>query len=209
MVLKENQPLTLDAVRLSFADPATPRQRVVESARHGDREERRTLELSQELVPYLAAPARQTEPPTEPPTKGEDPPGEWPGLTHVAHVVREVEYVSGKRAGEMTREDAYALVRWVRGAPTPSAVLAVWRGHWQIENGLHYRRDVTCGEDACTVRMGAAPAMLAALRNTVLGLVEPLLRQERFPNLPAAQRRFAMHPPEALALLGITVPKME
>lgn len=192
-------------MRVSFADPATPRQRVVESARHGDREERRTLELSQELVPYLAAPARQTVPPTD----GEEQAGDWPGVTHVAHVVREVEYVSGKREGETTREDAYALVRWVRGAPTPSAVLAVWRGHWQIENGLHYRRDVTCGEDACTVRMGAAPAMLAAVRNTVLGLVEPLLRQERFPNLPAAQRRFAMHPTEVLALLGITAPKLE
>jgi hypothetical protein len=117
--------------------------------------------------------------------------------------------MSGKREGETTREDAYALVRWVRGTPTPRDVLAVWRGHWQIENGLHYRRDVTCGEDACTVRMGAAPAMLAAVRNTVLGLVEPLLRQERFPNLPAAQRRFAMHPTEVLALLGITALKLE
>jgi hypothetical protein len=89
LVLKENQPLTLDAVRVSFADPATPRQRVVESARHGDREERRTLELSQEIAPYLAAPAH----PTAPPTDREEQTGDWPGVTHVAHVVREVEYV--------------------------------------------------------------------------------------------------------------------
>lgn len=194
-------------MRLSFADPATPRTRVVEGQRHGDREERRTLELSQEVVPYIAA-AAGTE-------AGETSQGDWPGLTHVAHVVREVEYVSGKREGETTREDAYALVCWVSppGGPplpaTPARVLAAWQGHWQIENGLHYRRDVTCGEDACTVRCGAAPATLAAVRNTVMALVEPLLRSERFHNLPAAQRRFAMYPAEALTLLGIIVPQLE
>lgn len=192
-------------MRLSFADPATPRQRVVEGARHGDREERRTLDLSREVVPYLAAPlAAEAE--TE--TETEAHRGNWPGLTHVARVVREVEYISGKRAGETTREEAFALVRWVGVPATPARVLAAWQGHWQIENGLHYRRDVTCGEDACTVRTGSAPATFAAVRNTALGLIEPLLRQERFPNLPAAQRRFAMHPTEALILLGITAPKL-
>jgi hypothetical protein len=57
VVLKENQPLTLEAGALSFADPWTLRERVVVVvvvARHGDREERRTLECSTELVPYLA-----------------------------------------------------------------------------------------------------------------------------------------------------------
>ena len=53
--MKQNQPLTLEAVALSFADPWTPRQRVVVAgARHGDREERRTLECSTEVVAYLA-----------------------------------------------------------------------------------------------------------------------------------------------------------
>ena len=130
-------------------------------------------------------------------------------------MVHEVAYVSGKRAGETTREEAYALVRWVSppGVPpipaTPARVLAAWQAHWQIDNGLHYRRDVTCGEDACTVRCGAAPATFAAIRNSAMALVEPLLRQQRFPTLPATQRRFAMHPAEALALLGITAPKLE
>ena len=199
-MLKDNQPLTRAAVALSFDDPATPRQRVVEGDRHGDREERRTLELSDEIVPYLAAPEVGAE---------ETKTGDWPGLGQVARLVREVEYVSGERAGETTREEAYALVRWVGGPAPPAQVLAAWRGHWQIENGLHYRRDVTCGEDACQVRSGAAPANLAAVRNTVLGLVEPLLHQKRFPNLPAAQRRFAMYPAEALTLLGITAPSLE
>ena len=50
--MKENQPLTLEAVAFSFADPWTPRARVVVSGeRHGGREERRTLEASTEVVP--------------------------------------------------------------------------------------------------------------------------------------------------------------
>ncbi len=48
--------MTLEAVRVSFADLATPRQRLVECDQHADREERRTLDLSRGIVPYLATP---------------------------------------------------------------------------------------------------------------------------------------------------------
>ncbi len=44
------------------------------------------------------------------------------------------------------------------------------RGHWTIENPLHYVRDVTFGEDLSTVRTGHAPENLATLRNLVIGL---------------------------------------
>lgn len=53
------------------------------------------------------------------------------------------------------------------------ALAAIIRGHWSaIENGTHYRRDVTLGEDACrtTDRQGAA--VLASLRNLTNGLYE-------------------------------------
>ena len=40
------------------------------------------------------------------------------------------------------------------------ALLALQQAHWRIENRLHYRRDVTLGEDACQVRMsGASPSI--------------------------------------------------
>jgi predicted transposase YbfD/YdcC len=54
-----------------------------------------------------------------------------------------------------------------------NAILAAIRGHWSaIENGTHYRRDVTLGEDAnrTTERKGAA--VLASLRNLTLGIYE-------------------------------------
>lgn len=59
--------------------------------------------------------------------------------------------------------------------------------------------DVTFDEDRSQVRSGSLPQVLAALRNTVLGL----MRQAGETNIAAACRRFAAQPWEALALLGI------
>jgi predicted transposase YbfD/YdcC len=192
-VLKENQPLTLEAVAVSFADRWTPREQVVEGDRHGDREERRTLEASTEVVAYLC----------EAETGPEDEQiGGWPGLGQVCRVHREVEYVSGRRAGERTSEWAYALTSLTPAQADPARLLHIWRGQWQIENGLHYVRDVTFGEDASQIRCGQGPAVFAAVRNTALGL----MRLARQTNVAAAQRRYAMYPWEALALLGITPP---
>ncbi len=50
-------------------------------------------------------------------------------------------------------------------------LLELVRGHRGIEDGLHFVRDVTLGEDACRVRTGAAPPVLAAIRNTVVHLL--------------------------------------
>ena len=53
-----------------------------------------------------------------------------------------------------------------------SLLLALARGHWSIENRLHYRRDVSLGEDACQVRKGSAPHTLAVLNSFVLALFD-------------------------------------
>ena len=71
-----------------------------------------------------------------------------------------------------------------------------------IENRLHYVRDVTMKEDASQVRSGSAPQVMAALRNTALGL----LRQAGTGNIAAALRHYSYKPLEALALLGIPAP---
>jgi hypothetical protein len=75
------------------------------------------------------------------------------------------------------------------------------RGHWQIENGLPYVRDVTLGEDACQVRADRAPANLAACRNAALNL----LRRVGVTTVAAALRRHALYPCQALALMGISL----
>jgi len=82
----------------------------------------------------------------------------------------------------------------------PAEALRATRRHWQIENRLHWPRDVTLGEDACQVHSGHAPQALAAVRNAVIGL----LRQHRVPNLAAALRANAWAGPAAvLGLLGL------
>lgn len=195
VVLKENQPLTLEAVALSFADPWTPRERVVVAGdRHGDREERRTLEVSAEVVPYLAQHERLNRAEGEAGTIAG-----WHALAQVCRLHREVEYVSGARAGETTSVWAYALTSLPPEQADATRLEQLWRGHWQIENGLHYVRDVTLGEDASQVRSDRAPANLAACRNAALNL----LRLAGVTNVAAALRRHAMYPRQALALLGI------
>jgi hypothetical protein len=59
-----------------------------------------------------------------------------------------------------------------------AAVAAAIRGHWSaIENGTHYRRDVTLGEDANRTAHRHGAAVLASLRNLANGIYE--LARER------------------------------
>lgn len=54
-----------------------------------------------------------------------------------------------------------------------AAMLALIRGHWSaIENGTHYRRDVTLGEDANRTAHRQGAAVLASFRNLANGLYE-------------------------------------
>jgi hypothetical protein len=63
---------------------------------------------------------------------------------------------------------------------TDDELLDVIRGHWSaIENGVHYRRDVSFGEDACRVANRKAAHALATLRNLAIGLYEILCARDR------------------------------
>ena len=80
--------------------------------------------------------------------------------------------------------------------------MQLWRGHWGIENRVHWVRDVTLVEDRSAVRSGSAPQVMAALRNLVLGLLR--LAGQR--NIAAALRHYGWHPAAALQLLGFPFP---
>jgi hypothetical protein len=73
------------------------------------------------------------------------------------------------------------------------------RGHWSIENRVHWVRDVTYDEDRCRVRKGAAAQSLATLRNLALNL----FRLGGARNIAAATRACAARPGRVLALLGV------
>jgi len=71
------------------------------------------------------------------------------------------------------------------------------RGHWAIENSIHWVRDMTFGEDAHRARTGNAPAVLACIRN----LVTTALRLAGAVNAAAARRAAALKPATILRLL--------
>jgi hypothetical protein len=78
------------------------------------------------------------------------------------------------------------------------ALLALTRGHWGIENGLHGVRDGTLREDASRVRRGAAAQVMAVVRN----LVVFLFKRHGYTNAAAATRHFVCHPQETLGIVS-------
>ncbi len=90
----------------------------------------------------------------------------------------------------------YGITSLPPAAASACRLLTLNRQHWAIENQLHYCRDVTFHEDACTLRGHAAHA-IAVLNNLVLGL----LRVRHFSAIVSARRRFSARPLEALALV--------
>jgi predicted transposase YbfD/YdcC len=78
-------------------------------------------------------------------------------------------------------------------------LLALNRGHWCIENRLHYVRDMAYDEDRCRARKGATPQALACLRNFAIGL----LRLHGYPNVTAALRALAAQPEKILTMLKL------
>lgn len=107
---------------------------------------------------------------------------EWPGLEQVFKLERWV-WQEGKAELYEVRYGVTSLPKSVAGA---RRLLRIARAEWGIENGLHYRRDVTLEEDAGQVRRGGAPQVLAALNNVVISLMGQAGEQ----NLPDVQREF-------------------
>ena len=105
------------------------------------------------------------------------------------------------RRGKVTREVHYFITS-LPATVEPARLLRIRRSHWGIENRLHYVRDVTLGEDASQIRTGAAPEVMATLRNIVIAL----LRRAGYSNIAAALREIAWHPGTVLRFLGLSFP---
>lgn len=99
--------------------------------------------------------------------------------------------------GKETTETVCAITSLDPERASAKQLLAISRGHWHVENRLHWVRDVSFGEDACRVRTGEAPEILAAIRNAALRL----MRSSGLSQIAAALRRHAAKPHEALRLI--------
>lgn len=173
-VVKENQPSLLDAISTLFAwpPPGLPIAEAVSRTRHGDRHEVRRVRCSTALRGYL----------------------DWPHLAQVCRVERAVRH-----KGRTRLEVGYAVTSLTPQQAHPARLLRLWRGHWEIENRLHWVRDVTFDEDRCQVRTAAAPQALAAVRNTAMAVA----RRAGYANIAEALRHFAAHPTEVMTRLGL------
>jgi predicted transposase YbfD/YdcC len=118
---------------------------------------------------------------------------EWTGIAQVFCVHRQVT-----EAGTSREETVYGITSLTRQQANAHRLLTCVQTHWRIENRLHWRRDVTLGEDGCRVRMAGAPQALAALNGAVLGLMDWL----GVSNVPKQMRYFAAHPSCMLSLLS-------
>lgn len=119
---------------------------------------------------------------------------DWPDVGCVCRIERVV-----KGGGEERREVAYAITSVGPEEGGATELLCWWRGHWEIENRLHWVRDVTLGEDASRIRTAGSPQVMAALRNAAVSL----LRLLGITNVAEALRANPYRVPAVLAELGI------
>jgi predicted transposase YbfD/YdcC len=180
---KGNQPQIEEDIRLWFEpDPAPlPGQSYIPkdfettqtvNKGHG-RLEQRTLTTSSQLQDFL----------------------DWPYLQQVFKLERKF---TSLQTGQVQEQVVYGFTSLSRDEIAPPHLLSLLRSYWGIENGLHYRRDVTLHEDHTRMTKPNAGRVMACLNNLVLNL---LIGKLKFRFLPSARRYFAAFPTQALTLL--------
>lgn len=179
MIVKKNQLNLYRAIEVLFQTPPVPAKpgELLVYQYSGRKEhgclEQRTLQSSTALNAYL----------------------DWPAIGQVlCRTCRRVMLSTGLVETKTT----YGVTSLPRDLGGPKLIERFWRGHWTIENQLHYVRDETLGEDRCQVHTGATPQVLATLRNGIL----TLFRYHGWSNIAEANRRYAASPQKALQLLG-------
>ena len=110
-------------------------------------------------------------------------------------ILREVSDLAGTHR---STELAFGVTSHSPEQADPARLLHRVRGHWEIENRLHWVRDVTFGEDRSQVRIAAAPHSLATMRNLAIGA----LRLAGTANIAKGLRWVGRDPHRALSLLG-------
>lgn len=172
-IVKINQRDLYNDIKLCFDRPVVdwPYVYAENEDWHGNRLEIRRLWVTDALMRYL----------------------DWPGHRQVIKV-ESTRCIKGKE----TTQVRYAVTSLGPDVP-PDKLLGFIRGHWGIENRVHYVRDATMGEDASQVRTGAAPQVMATVRNVAINLLRLLGAQ----NIAHAFRQNAWNPNAFFASLGL------
>jgi predicted transposase YbfD/YdcC len=122
---------------------------------------------------------------------------DWPALAQVVRIER-TWFEHGKR----THHLLYGITSLPPAVADAGRLLALKRGHWAIENGLHYVKDVTMGEDRSLIHVAQGPTILSTLRDTALSL----LRLAGCRTIASRLRAHAEDPSAALALVLAPIP---
>jgi len=119
---------------------------------------------------------------------------EFPYVAQVFRVTRQSEQV---KTGKMSSQAIYGMTSLSVEEFNAKELLALVRKHWSIENGLHYRRDVTFKEDAIRQTDSNGGRVQAVLNNLTIGV----LRKLGWENIAKARRYFNARIDEALNLI--------
>ena len=175
MTVKENQPSLYADLALFFKRPAGPQQdlrRVQQTSRGHGRLETRTLWATADVKGYL----------------------DWPSLEQGLCLERRVIHLD---TGEISTERVYGLTSLAANQLDLTKILQRWRGHWAIENRLHWVKDVVLKEDASRVRTGQAPMIFASLRNALVSCLHAL----GFSSITDGRRHLTLNFDEAVAFI--------
>jgi predicted transposase YbfD/YdcC len=118
----------------------------------------------------------------------------FPGATQIFRITR---YTGGLDGQRERKEVVHGITNLTATEADDARLAQLVRGHWAIENSIHWVRDMTYREDAHRARTGNAPAVLACIRN----LVTTALRLAGAVNIAAARRAAALKPATILRLL--------
>lgn len=118
----------------------------------------------------------------------------FPHARQAIQITRKTRKLKTKK---WTTEVAYAVTSLTAEQATARELAAWVRGHWCIENRLHWVRDVTLDEDRSQIRTGNGPRVMASLRNLVISM----LRIDGATNIAQALRHHAWDPLRPVKLL--------
>jgi predicted transposase YbfD/YdcC len=94
------------------------------------------------------------------------------------------------RTGKWSTETVYAVTSLTARDASPQQLADIVRGHWKIEDQLHWVRDVTFDEDRSQIHTRNGPRVMASLRNLAISV----LRLTGATNIAAALRHHARRP---------------
>lgn len=125
---------------------------------------------------------------------------DFPFVGQVARIRRITTDLEGNLVKGRTTmtEEVFLVTSLSTSQANPAQLLSYNRAHWQIENRLHYVRDVAFDEDRCQIRRGNRPHAMASLRNSAISL----LRLVGSKNIAASTRELGRKPEAIVKLLG-------